>query len=157
MNNDEGFSFHRLLGEVVRLHFSLSHSNLEKEGLYPGQPPLLFALYKEDGLSQKDIAKKLNLKPATITVMIKRLEKSGFIKKVCDENDQRVSRIHLTDQGRNSCEALRAIVNSIDNVCLHDFTLEEINTLRDLLNKVKTNLEDHKKEIKEWYLYAKAF
>ena len=45
MSNKIDFSFHKLLGEVIRLHFSLSHKTLEKEGLYPGQPPLLYALY----------------------------------------------------------------------------------------------------------------
>ncbi|CUQ26420.1 MarR family transcriptional regulator [Clostridium baratii] len=147
MKLDEEFSFHRLLGEVVRLHFSLSHSNLEKEGLYPGQPPLLCALHHHGGLSQKDIANKLNLKPATITVMIKRLEKSGFITKTPDEKDQRISRIYLTDKGNQACDSLKSIVNGIDNICLNNFSKEELENLRFLLNKVKINLENHKNEI----------
>ena len=137
MGLDEEFSFHRLLGEVVRLHFSLTHSNLEKEGLYPGQPPLLYALHHHGGLSQKDIAKKLNLKPATITVMIKRLEKSGIIIKTPDEKDQ----------GTKACESLKSIVNKIDNICLNNFSKEELENLSFLLNKVKFNLENHKNEI----------
>lgn len=147
MGLDEEFSFHRLLGEVVRLHFALTHSNLEKEGLYPGQPPLLYALHHHGGLSQKDIAKKLNLKPATITVMIKRLEKSGFIIKTPDEKDRRVSRIYLTDKGTKACESLKSIVNKIDNICLNNFSKEELENLSFLLNKVKINLENHKNEI----------
>lgn len=146
MNNKIDFSFHKLLGEVIRLHFSLSHKTLEKEGLYPGQPPLLYALYDNDGLSQKELAKKLNLKPATITVMIKRLEKSGFIKRTSDENDQRISRIHLTEKGIHACVELKAIVTDIDNVCLDNFTEKEIASLKELLNKVKNNLKNHKEK-----------
>lgn len=144
MNSEDNFSFHKLLGHVVRLHFCLTHKTLEKEGLYPGQPPLLHALYNEDGLSQKEIAKKLRLKPATITVMIKRLEKAGFIKKVSDENDQRVSRIHLTEKGIKSCVEVRSMFKQIDDICLHNFTKDEIDSLRILLEKIESNLKNHK-------------
>ncbi|MBY0754628.1 MarR family transcriptional regulator [Clostridium sardiniense] len=144
MNSEDNFSFHKLLGQVVRLHFCLTHKTLEKEGLYPGQPPLLYALYDEDGLSQKEIAEKLHLKPATITVMIKRLEKAGFIKKVADENDQRISRIHLTEKGISSCVDLKSMVKQIDDICLHNFTDDDINSLKILLERIQTNLKVHK-------------
>lgn len=144
MESNNDFSFHKLLGQLIRLHFCLSHKNLEKEGLYPGQPNLLFALYHKDGLSQKEIAEILHSKPATITVMIKRLEKSGFIKKLSDEKDQRVSRIHLTEKGFKTCEDLKSVVKEIDDICLNDFTESEINSLKILLEKIKFNLENHK-------------
>lgn len=144
MNSEDNFSFHKLLGQVGRLHFCLTHKTLEKEGLYPGQPPLLYALHDEDGLSQKELAKKLHLKPATITVMIQRLEKAGFIKKVADENDQRVSRIHLTEKGIESCIELKSMVKQIDDICLLNFTDDDIDSLKVLLERIRSNLKNHK-------------
>ena len=92
-------SVYGLFAELGRLHFLRTHSFLEKTGVYPGQPPLLFALYKENGQSQKDLAKKMRIKPATMTVMIKRMEKTNFIERNQDDNDQRISRIYITEKG----------------------------------------------------------
>lgn len=147
MDSNENFSFHSLLREVLRAHFSLSHKTFEKDGLYPGQPPVLCAVYKHDGISQKEIAEKTRIKPATVTVMIKRLEKAGFIKKSIDEKDQRISRIHLTEKGFNACENLKEVTKELDAICLKNFTSEEIISLEHLLNKVKNNLKENKNNI----------
>lgn len=144
MNFENSFSFHKSLCKVFKLHFSLSHKTLEKLGLYPGQPPLIHILSKYDGLSQKDLSKYLNIKPATLTVMVKRLEKSGFLKKVIDEKDQRISRIHLTEKGENASKELNKTIQEIDDICLTNFTNEEKNSLKFLLDKVNNNLKNHK-------------
>ena len=148
MESNTDFSFHKLLGQLIRLHFCLSHKNLEKEGLYPGQPNLLFALYHKDGLSQKEIAEILHSKPATITVMIKRLEKTGFVERKDDKNDQRISRIFLTEKGKNICENLKEMHAEIEKKCFYNFTLEEKILLRRFLIQVRDNLNDVYKEVK---------
>lgn len=140
----EDFYFLKTLGQVMKAHFALSHCELEKEGLYPGQPQLLFVLYKKDGISQREISDTLDIKPATITVMIKRLEKSGFLYKKSDENDGRASKIFLSEKGKVACVKLKSIINRIDKICLENFTDKEIDILNKLLNKVKTNLDKHK-------------
>lgn len=144
MNNDE-LGFLKNLGSLMRAHFSVTHCELEKEGLYPGQPQLLFILYKTNGISQREIADKLKIKPATITVMIKRLEKSGFLFKEFDKKDRRVSRIFLSEKGFETCERLKIVFRKIDKICLKNFTDKEIETLNNLVLKVKTNLESHAK------------
>ena len=40
------------------------------------------------------------IKPATVNVMIKRMEKSGFLRKEQDVQDLRISRIFITDKGK---------------------------------------------------------
>ncbi len=70
---------------MIRFHYYRTHVLLEEIGVYPGQPPMLFILNQEDGLSQKKLANKLKIKPSTITVMLKRMEKANLIvrKKRC--------------------------------------------------------------------------
>ncbi|MGL5416108.1 MAG: MarR family winged helix-turn-helix transcriptional regulator [Clostridium sp.] len=143
--NIENAVFLKTLGSVMKSHFRLSHDELEKEGLYPGQPQLLFVLYKQNGISQKEIADALHVKPSTITVMIKRLEKTEFIYKQADEKDGRVSRIFLSSKGFEVCEKLKILTRKMDKICLENFTNEEIETLNNLLLKVKANLEAHEK------------
>lgn len=138
-------NFSSIFRKVMRLHFSLIHAELDKLGLYPGQPHLLTSLMKNDGQSQKEISTCLLIKPATMTVMIKRLEKNGFIYKKPDKIDGRISRIFLTDKGRDACTRLKEVSDNIDEICLKDFSKKDSEELNILLNKMKTNLETHKK------------
>ncbi|MGB9814140.1 MAG: MarR family winged helix-turn-helix transcriptional regulator [Thermovenabulum sp.] len=134
-------SLYGLFLKVNRLHYLRTHAILEKINVYPGQPPLLFALYKNDGQSQRELAEKLKIKPATVTVMLSRIEKAGFIIRKQDENDQRVSRVYITERGREACEKLRGIIASIERECFEDFTEEEKEIFAKLLSKMANNLE----------------
>lgn len=133
-------SLHLILMRVIRLHHSRTQSLLDNTGIYPGQPPLLFELFKKNGRSQKELADSLKVKPATINVTIKRLEKTGFILRKNDEKDQRMTRIFLTDKGQNICNELLRINKQIEEECFYGFTIEEKVLLRRLLIQVKENL-----------------
>ncbi len=134
-------SLHDIFLEVIRFHYCRTHKLLEGIGVYPGQPPMLLELEREGGQSQSELAKKLNIKPATVTVMINRMEKVGLLERRQDLNDQRVSRVYLTHKGRDMCKELEKIKEKIDLECLANFTVEEQVLLRRLLMQVRDNLE----------------
>ena len=133
-------SLYHIFGEIVKLHFTRSHNLLEELGVYPGQPPLLFTLFHKDGQSQKELADKLMIKPATITVMLGRMEKAGHVTRKQDAEDQRISRVYLTDKGRETCKHLKKIMNTLSEDCFKNFTEEEMIILRRLLMQVRDNL-----------------
>lgn len=126
--------------EVIRFHYYRTHVLLEEIGVYPGQPPMLFILNQEDGLSQKKLANKLKIKPSTITVMLKRMEKANLIVRKKDDKDQRVSRVYLTEKGKKVCEDTIKVVKQIERECFKDFTEEEKETLKSLFLKMKNNI-----------------
>lgn len=133
-------SLHMILMKVMKLHYLRTQALLDKTGIYPGQPPLLFALFKKDGRNQKELADILKVKPATINVTIKRLEKTGFILRKSDEKDQRVTRIFLTEKGKSICNELIKINKQIEEEYFYSFTVEEKVLLRRLLIQVMENL-----------------
>ncbi|WP_027631708.1 MarR family winged helix-turn-helix transcriptional regulator [Clostridium hydrogeniformans] len=134
-------SLYYIFGEVIKLHYYRAHKSLEKVGLYPGQPQLLFSLLKKDGQSQKELSGKLKVKPATITVMIKRMEKAGLIYRKSDEEDQRISRVYLTDKGKEVSGEVKELFKTINKECFSNFTDEEQVILRRLLLQIKENLK----------------
>ena len=73
-------SLNFLLIEVCKLHYANSHELLERIGLYRGQPPVLQTLGRQEGLSHSELARRLHVKPATITQMIKRMEQAKTVK-----------------------------------------------------------------------------
>lgn len=135
-------SLYYIFLEVIRFHYYRTHVLLEEIGVYPGQPPMLFILNQEDGLSQKKLANKLKIKPSTITVMLKRMEKANLIVRKKDDKDQRVSRVYLTEKGKKVCEDTIKVVKQIERECFKDFTEEEKETLKSLFLKMKNNIID---------------
>ena len=89
-----------LMAQVSRLHHTRAHALLRDIGLHRGQPPLLFALWDEDGQSQAALAERLGIAPATLTRMVQRMERAGFVERRADPADERLSRVHLTEAGR---------------------------------------------------------
>jgi DNA-binding MarR family transcriptional regulator len=140
MNPSNDTSLYSVFGQVMRFHYCRMHMLLEKLSVYPGQPPLLFALGKHEGQSQTELAKKLYLKAATITVMLNRMESSGIIERRTDPNDQRISRVYLTGQGKKILGEVRETLKNIEVECFSNFTAEEQLLLRRLFIQMRDNL-----------------
>jgi MarR family transcriptional regulator, organic hydroperoxide resistance regulator len=133
-------SLNHLFSQIIRLHFHHFHSLLEPLGLYPGQPPLLFALEREKGLKQKELARRMHIQPATLTVMLKRMEGAGLIERKQDADDHRVSRVYLTGQGTEACHRVREVVNNMEEDIFGGMSPEEREELRGKLLIVRNRI-----------------
>lgn len=140
MENIDKDSLYYIFLEILRLHHYRTHVLLDEIGVYPGQPPLLFLLSKTDGLSQKEIAAKLGVKPSTITVMLKRIENGNLVVRKQDAEDNRVSRVYITEEGREICEKAKIKMRLLNEECFGNFTVEEQVVLRRLLMQMRDNL-----------------
>jgi len=129
-----------LLAQVCRLHHARAHTLLEELGLYRGQPPMLHALWEQEGLTHGELAERLHVQPATVTKMIQRMEKAGFLERRSDLEDQRVSRVYLTDAGRAIQAEVRQVWRTLEGETFAGFTLEERVLLRRFFLQVRENL-----------------
>lgn len=141
MNIKNKDSIYYLFLEIQRLHYYRTHVLLDEIGVYHGQPPMLFILNKKDGQSQKELADKLNLKASTIAVMLRRMEKANLITRKQDEEDQRISRVYITEEGLKLCEKARGVMKNLEDECFGNFTIEETVILRRLFLQMKDNLK----------------
>lgn len=133
--------FEMRFGRLIRMYYSRNQSQLAEVGLYRGQPPILMLLYKNDGMSQKEMARALNLSPATMTVTLKRMEKAGLVLREMDEHDQRILRVHLSEKGREMCETGESRIGVVTAELLEGFTLEEQQQLNEYLGRIARNME----------------
>lgn len=133
--------FEMRFGRLIRMYYSRIQSQLAEVGLYRGQPPILMLLYKNDGMSQKEMARALNLSPATMTVTLKRMEKAGLVLREMDEHDQRILRVHLSEKGREMCETGESRIGVVKAELLEGFTLEEQQQLNEYLGRIARNME----------------
>ncbi|MDI3471824.1 MAG: hypothetical protein PWQ48_105 [Thermotogaceae bacterium] len=139
LHNENSLLF--LLFKIQKLLFTKSNELFEKVNLHPGQPPLLFILHNHEGITQKELAEKLNVTPPTVAVMIRRMEKYELIEKKHDKNDRRIYRVYLSKKGREMIKELHKIFKELEIVVFENFDNEEKETLRNFLNKVVSNIE----------------
>lgn len=139
-------SLYYLFLELQRLHYHRSHVLLDEIGVYHGQPHMLFALSNKDGLSQKELADRLNIKASTITVMLKRMEKANLVMRKQDTKDQRVSRVYITEEGMEVCQKAIDVMRKMEEECFGNFTEEERTILKRLFMDMKNNLNLASKE-----------
>ena len=111
-----------------------------------GYARVLDVLSGNDGLSQREIAELLNIRPQSASEAIASMESQGLIEKRANEQDKRSSLIYITQAGRDRQIALRN--EQIENArrILEPLNDNEKETLLSLLNKAATALQESKEE-----------
>ena len=137
----EAESLDSLFAQICRLKHARIHTLLETLGLYRGQPSVLQALWEQEGLMHTELARRLQVQPATITKMLQRMEKAGFVERRPDPDDQRVSRVYLTDAGRAVRADVQQVWRQLEEEAFAGFTLEERVLLRRFFLQVRENLK----------------
>ena len=87
------------------------------------------------------IAKILHIKPPTVNVSIQRLEKAGFLYKKPDEKDQRVTRIYMTEKGKEIKAKALERIHKNEAVMMEGFSEAEQCLLRRFLEQILVNIE----------------
>lgn len=138
-----------LLMELAHCYFLKTFNIISEMGLYPGQVGLIRHLTEQDGLSQRELASKLHIKPPTAAVSIKRLEKNGILIRKSDEKDQRISRIYLTPKGKNLGQKLSQMVLKNEQELFAGFSETEILLIRrffaQMIENTKNTTPKHQK------------
>jgi DNA-binding MarR family transcriptional regulator len=129
-----------LLAQTCKLLRARAHALLEEIGLYRGQQFVLHALWAEEGITHSKLAERLHVRPATMTNMLKRMEKAGLVERRQDTADQRVSRVFLTDAGRNIREEVEAAWGELEVQAFAGFSPEECARFARLLRRIRENL-----------------
>jgi MarR family transcriptional regulator, organic hydroperoxide resistance regulator len=129
-----------LLANICHLHRARIQQLFETLGLYQGQPPLLRLLWDQEGLTQTDLGERLKIAPATVTKMLQRMEKTGFIARKPDPEDQRISRVYLTEAGRAVQDRVEEVFRTLEAETFANLTHEEALLLRRLFLQIRENL-----------------
>ena len=130
-----------MLMRIDRRFMGKCFGQMQELGIYPGQIPVLGLLAHRDGLSQREIAEKLRIKPPTVNVTVQRLEKAGFLYRKADEKDQRVSRIYLTEKGKQAKENGMRKIDENEKIMLEGFSDTELCLLRRFLEQIIENID----------------
>lgn len=128
--------------QAAKAHRNHAREKLSERGLHIGQEILLFQLWEDDGLSQSELADRLNVEPPAVNKMVKRMESDGLIERRSDPDDSRVSRVFLTEEGRSLQEPVEEIWQRIEAQTFDGISTEERLLFRRILVDVRDNLSE---------------
>jgi MarR family transcriptional regulator, organic hydroperoxide resistance regulator len=130
-----------LLVQIARAHRNRAQELLNGIELHVGQELLLLHLSLGDGTTQSELAGEICVQPATLTRSLDRLTRAGLVERRVDTEDQRISRVYLTEEGRALQAPIERIWRELEAWSFANFTLEERLLLRRLLLQVYTNVQ----------------
>ncbi|MFC5649223.1 MarR family winged helix-turn-helix transcriptional regulator [Paenibacillus solisilvae] len=110
-SNQEAERFQRAMSTTNRKIVSLITEQLE-DGLTGPQCYILKLISEEKRATASLLAERMEVKPSAITVMIDRLVQHGFVRRLTDEQDRRVTLLLLTDKAALALE--KVLANSRD-------------------------------------------
>ncbi|MDR2975686.1 MAG: MarR family transcriptional regulator [Streptococcaceae bacterium] len=121
---------------LTALHIEMMTSKLRNPGNRKGAQGLLIELWKQDGLTNAEVAELLDIKPSSVTAQVNQLEETGLVERRTDENDGRVSRVFLTEQGRMAQTEHKEQYDGMSEEIFGQLNKEEQQQLKVLISKL---------------------
>jgi DNA-binding MarR family transcriptional regulator len=115
---------------IINLQKAFSESGVV---VTPIQVMLLFFLQKNNGSSLTQISQGLMLENPTVTGLIDRLEKLGYVKRSDHPNDRRVYLVHITEKGNKVANKALPIIKKLNEQIKEGYSKNEIENFKKVL------------------------
>ena len=133
---------------ISKIHAETSaflRQELEKKGLpdfVSSHGNILFQLSKEEKLTMTDLSKRIHRDKSTTTVLVKKLEKNGYVERTQCPEDNRITWIKLSAKGREYNSVTGGISKALTERCYTGFSEEEKKTVFSLLSRIEENFSE---------------
>jgi DNA-binding MarR family transcriptional regulator len=127
--------------------FAASYRLLNKKllyavGIHPGQAQVLSVLWNDDGISQSEISRALEVSSPTVNLLVQKLEKSKFITSKKCKKDKRLMRVFLTKKGKDIRNDIELQWAKVEEKLFENFSDTEKVLGMMVIEKMKKNLQN---------------
>jgi len=140
LREDLSRNFGFILHDVARLLRTTFDRRVKSLGLTRSQGWVLNHLFRNDGMTQSDLADLLQIEKATLGRLLDRLEAKGWVRREADATDRRAKRVFLTEEVVPALKAMRAAAADVRRAALAGLSADEQERFVDTLLAVKANL-----------------
>lgn len=109
------------------------HTQVQAAGLGSLEWRLLATLSDGDGLTIGELAREILAQQPTLTKLVQRMEKAGWVRRGADPADARRTLVFVTRQGRDTVAALLAQAKTHEDTLLQGFSTRDITALKKIL------------------------
>ena len=108
-------------------------------GLAPSHGDIISALLENERLTMKGLTEKISKDKSTVTALINKLVKLGYVEKIKDINDNRTIFVELTEKGRKLESVFFKISDNLISKVYKDIPENERKEVVRILKKIKNN------------------
>jgi MarR family transcriptional regulator for hemolysin len=139
------FDYENTMGYVVyfasktfQKAFDLELRN--KIGITLTQSKVIFALYLNSGLTQRELADKIGIESPTLVPIIDTMEEDGYIQRKSDTEDRRIKRIYTTSKTNSLWDSMMECAMHLRKIYMKDVSEQEIKSALQVIKKLTDNL-----------------
>jgi DNA-binding MarR family transcriptional regulator len=140
LGEDLSRNFGFILHDVARLLRLNYDRRMKALGLTRSQWWVLTHLYRNDGVTQAELADVLEIDRPALGRLLDRLEVSGWVTREDDTRDRRAKRVFLTDEVEPAMKAMRHAAADMRKEALVGISEADQDRFIDILLRLKTNL-----------------
>lgn len=104
------------LNKSSMLYKRLMSRHLERLNITYSQLMVLRVVNNEPGITAKEILMQMDTDKATLSGVLSRLERDGYIERIKNDKDKRIQNIYVTGGSERLCQE----VVMIENACIED-------------------------------------
>ncbi len=130
-----------LVGRVDAKCQHLLTMELDEVGLSVAKYEVLHAIYRDEGLSQQRLARRLLVAKSNVTVLSQRLEADGLIRRERDPEDGRGHCLFLSDTGREIVEQAVRRHAEVVQLMAQGLTNRQAEILDEIMSRAEENLD----------------
>ncbi|MCV9952394.1 MULTISPECIES: MarR family winged helix-turn-helix transcriptional regulator [Paenibacillus] len=139
----------REIGMIARALDSISNIEFKEYDLTKGQYLYLVRICENPGIIQEKLAEMIKVDRTTASRAIQKLVINGFIEKKEDQHNKKINKLFPTEKGNNVYPFIKREHDYSDNVALAGFSESEVNTIFNLLQRVRKNISDEWEFVKK--------
>ncbi|UAY72797.1 MarR family winged helix-turn-helix transcriptional regulator [Bacillus paralicheniformis] len=140
----------REIGMIARALDSISNIEFKEHNLTKGQYLYLVRICENPGIIQEKLAEMIKVDRTTAARAIKKLEMKGFIERRDDEYNKKIKKLFPTEKGNEVFPFIKRENDHSNRVALEGFSEGEAETIFNLLQRVRKNVE------KDWEFVKKG-
>jgi len=114
---------------------------LREFGLRVPEWRALAALYARRHCTMSELADLATIDRTTLTRTVDRMQEAGWLERLADQADMRITRLALTAAGKKMFERIWPEVQRLNELALAGLSNLEINSLKKILGRMRANLE----------------
>jgi DNA-binding MarR family transcriptional regulator len=141
IREDLSRNFGFILHDVSRLLRRSFDRRVKPLGLTRSQWWVLNHLFRNDGLTQTELADVLEIEKATLGRLLDRMEAKRLIRRDADASDRRIRRVYLTPEVEPAMKSLRAAAADLRRDALGALEPRAAEQFVDSLLAIKANLQ----------------
>lgn len=138
----------RDIGMIARALDSIANIEFKELDLTKGQYLYLVRIYENEGIIPERLAELIKVDKSTTSRAIKKLEMNQFIEKKSDVSNKKNKPLFTTDKGKEAATFILRENDYSNRQGLTNLSNVEIDVLKELLNRVKENIDQDWQHVK---------